>query len=58
MNAKDLLPILAIATVLAVMYLAGWGSGQSSMRIKAVKANLAYWTVNERGTLEFHWITE
>ena len=40
------------------MYLYGGISMEGRVQRQAVKANVAYWTVDESGFTKFHWITE
>jgi hypothetical protein len=59
MFEKDELPIyIAFLIVAFGMYLISGKIKESEIRKAAVKANVAYWTVDEKGFTKFHWITE
>jgi hypothetical protein len=58
MDTRDLPMLFAAAIVMFMMYLIGWSNCEYNMRVEAVKANVAYWTVNEKGSPKFHWIKE
>ncbi len=59
MFEKDELPIyIAFLVVAFGMYLISGKIKESYIRKDAVRANVAYWTVDENGFTKFHWITE
>lgn len=58
MDTRDLPILFAAAIVMFFIYLVGWAQHEKHMQAKAVKANAAYWTVDEKGAATFHWITE
>jgi hypothetical protein len=61
MDTRDLPMLFAAAIVMFVMFgmcLVGWAQHKKYMQANAVKANVAYWTVDEKGAAKFHWITE
>ncbi len=58
MDTRDLPFLFAAAIVMFFAYLVGWAQQEKHMQTNAVKANAAYWTVDERGVSKFHWITE
>lgn len=58
MDTRDLPFVIAAGIAMFVMYLVGGMSMEGRMQRSAVKANVAYWTVDENGISKFHWITE
>ena len=58
MDIRDFPILFAAAIVMLGIYLVGWAQHEKHMQTNAVKANAAYWTVDERGVSKFHWITE
>ena len=54
----DVIIWFVIALMCLSMYLFGGISKERYIRKDAIKANVAYWTVDENGISKFHWITE
>ena len=50
--------LLAAVIAMSGMWIFGGISMEGRMQKQAVKANVAYWTVDENGISKFHWITE
>ena len=58
MDIRDF-PFLFVTGIIMVgAYAMGWKTHENNMQTNAVKANAAYWTVDEKGVSKFHWITE
>ena len=57
-DKDDFIIYFVIAFIGFIMYLLGGGLMESKIHKEAVKANAAYWTVDESGFTKFHWITE
>lgn len=56
-DTENLLFTVAIVAIF-FSFLMGLGFQQKWLREEAVKANVAYWTANEKGEVQFKWITE
>ena len=58
MEKGDLYMLVSVIIIACGMFLIGGASKQFYIRRDAVKATVAYWTVDENGISKFHWITE
>jgi hypothetical protein len=58
MDMRDSSFLLAAVIAMSGMWIFGGISMEGRMQKQAVKANVAYWTVDENGISKFHWITE
>jgi hypothetical protein len=58
MDKEDLFFSIAAGVAMSFMWMFGGITKEFYMRKDAVKANVAYWTVDENGIPKFHWITE
>jgi hypothetical protein len=58
MIKEDLFVLFAILLIITCAFITGGMNAYSRFERDAVKANVAYWTVDENGISKFHWITE
>lgn len=58
MNSERFLIGLVIVLFSLVFHIMGIDTGKNILRKEAIKAGVAYWSVDQDGFTKFNWITE